>query len=162
MQKGKCGQPQIQPCIILGVVYFWFMTGKSSWVPSRTQGFIPCCCRWAMLLRLLQELSVPRRGQWLDHGHGQLLSSLMLLWTDQAYGTVLWTKDLCFKTMLLPLLFQTMVCNNVSNSDVFELCANWMYLVDMYANLLRSWLKLNDLKSFEISGLPGLYELKYL
>ena len=30
-----------KPYMILGVSYFWFMTGKSSCVPSRTQGYFP-------------------------------------------------------------------------------------------------------------------------
>jgi hypothetical protein len=30
-----------KPCMLLDVVYFWFKTGKSSWVPSRTQGIVP-------------------------------------------------------------------------------------------------------------------------
>jgi hypothetical protein len=34
----RLNQPHLQPCIILGVSYFWFMMGKSSWVYSRTQG----------------------------------------------------------------------------------------------------------------------------
>jgi hypothetical protein len=29
-----------KPCILLGVVYFLFKMGKSSWVPSRTQGVV--------------------------------------------------------------------------------------------------------------------------
>ena len=30
--------PPLKPCILLGVLLFWFMTGKSSWVHSHTQG----------------------------------------------------------------------------------------------------------------------------
>ena len=33
--------PPLKPCIILDVLLFWFMMGKSSWVHSRTQGLFP-------------------------------------------------------------------------------------------------------------------------
>ena len=53
--------------------YFWFMTGKSSWVPSRTQGSIPMLfCRWSNVLWLLHPLSVPSYGWWLDQGRWSL------------------------------------------------------------------------------------------
>ena len=33
--------PPIKPCILLGVIYFWFTTGKSGWVHSHTHGLFP-------------------------------------------------------------------------------------------------------------------------
>jgi hypothetical protein len=33
--------PPIKPCMILESHFVWFMTGKSSWVHSRTQGLFP-------------------------------------------------------------------------------------------------------------------------
>jgi hypothetical protein len=41
---------------------FLVMSDKSSWVPSRTQGFVPTCCRWADVLRLLYQLSLSCDG----------------------------------------------------------------------------------------------------
>jgi hypothetical protein len=41
---------------------FLVMSGKSSWVPSRTQGFVPTCCRWADVLRLLYQLPLSCDG----------------------------------------------------------------------------------------------------
>jgi hypothetical protein len=46
----------IKHFIILGVTLFFIMSGKSSWVHSRTQGFVPTCYRWADVLRLLYQL----------------------------------------------------------------------------------------------------------
>ena len=33
--------PQRKPCMLLGVVLFPFKSGKSGWVLSHTQGFVP-------------------------------------------------------------------------------------------------------------------------
>jgi hypothetical protein len=52
----------IKPFIILGVTLFMVMSGKSSWVPSRTQGFVPTCCRWADVLWLLYQLPLSCYG----------------------------------------------------------------------------------------------------
>jgi hypothetical protein len=41
---------------------FFVMSGKSSWVPSRTQGFVPTCRRWADVLRLLYQLPLSCDG----------------------------------------------------------------------------------------------------
>jgi hypothetical protein len=42
--------------------YFWFMTCKSSWVPSHTQGLFPTCYIWYSVSWLLQELLVSSYG----------------------------------------------------------------------------------------------------
>jgi hypothetical protein len=47
----------------LSVTLFSVMSGKSSWVPSRTQGFVPTCCRWADVLWLLYQLPLPCDGR---------------------------------------------------------------------------------------------------
>ena len=47
--------------------------GKSSWVPSRTQGLSPTYCRWPVLLRLLQVLPSPGWGWRLDRWARSLL-----------------------------------------------------------------------------------------
>jgi hypothetical protein len=80
------GQPTIQSFIIIGVTLFLVMSGKSSWVYSRTQGFIPfvfltarfypLCCWWANVLRLLHQLPVSSDGGCIDHGHGHSRSHL--------------------------------------------------------------------------------------
>ena len=72
MQLCQASPPQ-KPCMILGVFYFWFLTGKSSWVPSRTQGLSPTCCRWPVLLWLLQVLPSPGWGWRLDRWARSLL-----------------------------------------------------------------------------------------
>jgi hypothetical protein len=52
----------IKPFIILGVTLFLVMSGKSSGVPSHTQGFVPTCCRWVDVLRLLYQLPLSYDG----------------------------------------------------------------------------------------------------
>jgi hypothetical protein len=42
---------------------FSVLSGKSSWVLSRTQGFVPTCCRWADVLRLLYQLPLSCDGR---------------------------------------------------------------------------------------------------
>jgi hypothetical protein len=39
------------------------LSGKSSLVPSRTQGFVPTYCRWADVLRLLYQLPLSCDGR---------------------------------------------------------------------------------------------------
>jgi hypothetical protein len=42
--------------------FIFVMSGKSSLVPSRTQSFVPICCKWADILRLLYQLSLSCDG----------------------------------------------------------------------------------------------------
>ena len=59
--------------MILKESLFWFMMGKSSWVPSHTQGSTPMLfCRWSNVLWLLHSLLVPSHGRWLDQGRWSL------------------------------------------------------------------------------------------
>jgi len=101
---------------------FWFMTGKSSWVHSRTLGSIPkLFCRWADVLWLLHSLLVPSNGWWLDQQRWSLY--LLFCFCGNVQTMALYqTKCVCyFKTMKLPLLMN-LVCNNLSDSDVCDEC----------------------------------------
>jgi hypothetical protein len=52
--KFVSSHPTIKPYMIVGVIYFWFMMGKSSGVYSRTHGSVPILfCRWIDVLRVL-------------------------------------------------------------------------------------------------------------
>ena len=53
------------------------MTGKSSWVPSRTQGLFSHCCRWHCVSRLLQELLLSHRGWGVSLGQASLLIPIL-------------------------------------------------------------------------------------
>jgi hypothetical protein len=101
----------IKPCMILGVLYFWFLMGKSSWVPSRTQGLFPTCCRWPILLWVLQILPSPCRGWELDCRAQFLLVnlSMMLLWDMTTPGNVFKPMKLC--TELCCFRETNLVCN---------------------------------------------------
>ena len=62
------------------------MTGKSSWVHSRTQGSIPMLfCRWADVLWLLHSLLVPSNGWWLDQGRWSLYLLFCFCGNDQLW-----------------------------------------------------------------------------
>ena len=80
-------------------LYFWFMTGKSSWVPFCTQALFLTCCRWYSLSWLLQEL---------------LLSSCGRGVRPQA-------RPLC---VVLPMMF---LSDLIMNWHVFEPCMWWWF-----------------------------------
>ena len=139
------------------------MTGKSSWVHSRTQGSTPMLfCRWSNVLWLLHPMPVPSYGWWLDQGRWSLRLFLCFCGNDQNYGTVSDYVCVLFSTMKLPLSVN-MVCNNFKHSDVFDewfrtgCNCEWWPL-----NLLRSWLYVRYVvwNPSRFHGLPGLYGLK--
>jgi hypothetical protein len=146
-----------------GVFYFWFITGKSSWVHSRTQGSIPMLfCRWADVLWLLHSLLVPSNGWWLDQGRWSLYLLFCFCGNDQTMA-LYQTKCVCyFKTMKLPLLVN-LVCNNFKWLRYMwwmlwtECNCEWWSL-----NLLWSWLYVRVVmwNPSRFHGLPGLYGLK--
>ena len=159
--------PSIKPCIPLGVIYFWFMTGKCSWVHSRTHGLFPFVADDVLYIWLLQVLSPPYGGWRLDHGHDLLCYLIMILLLDMTMKLAcIWTKCVWgFPTTLLPL-FVNSCCNNYVNSDVHKILVNYlwngcnMWLVML--NHVWSWLYVSW---FEIlcgfSWLLGLYGFKY-
>jgi hypothetical protein len=158
--------PPYKPCMILGVLYFWFFMGKSSWVPFRTQGLFLTCCRWSVLLWLLQVLPSPSRGWRLDRWARSLLVSVpedAFVGHDRYSGKVFETMKLC--TKLCCFHKTNLVCNIFiwTPMDVIQMplvkCYNeWCVVLNHYD--LGLYVK-SCLKSFEISGLPGLWELKY-
>ena len=122
---------------------FSVMSGKSGWVPSRTQGFIPTCCRWADVLWLLYQLPVSCDGWCLGPWAWSFLTSrLMLLlemiirwhyiWTPRV--CVVWTNDFRY-------FYSNWFCNNYVETLMYLgyklLCNRWWWPL----NLLRSWLE---------------------
>jgi hypothetical protein len=97
----------IKPFIILDVTLFMVMSGKSSWVPSRTQGFVLTCCRWADVLWLLYQLPLscdrwclgPWQWSFLT-SHLMLLLEMIISWHFTS-NSVWVCMDLNY---LLPLL----------------------------------------------------------
>jgi hypothetical protein len=142
--------------------------GKSSWVHSRTQGFVSqCYCRWTDVLRVLRQLSLSHYGRLLDHGLGQLLISPLLLsgWSMSWHSieTHVCVREFGFKLFASATLNLNWYCNN---STLVLRCFNylWTYVsCDQWLlNLLRSrlcyWKVWNPSR---FHGLPGLYGLKY-
>jgi hypothetical protein len=79
------------------VSFILVLSGKSSWVPSRTQGFVPTCCRWADVLWLLYQLPLSCDGRSLG-----LWAMVIHYISSDAFvgrwfwvGTVFWTLCTC-------------------------------------------------------------------
>jgi hypothetical protein len=158
--------PLIKPCMILGVFYFWFMTGKSSWIPSSTQGLFSTCCRWPILFWVLQVLS-PSSQRWgLDRRARSLLVILskLLLW-DVTLSLVMYLNLRSYvpnyvafatQTWFVIILFWTPM--DVIRMLLVNHCNEWCVVLNRYD--LGLYVE-SCLKSFEIFRLPGLWEPKY-
>jgi hypothetical protein len=125
-------------------LYFWFMTGKYSWVHFCTQGLFLSCCRWHALSRLLQVLSPPGGLRRLDHGHDLLcyLIQMLLLAVTMELACI-WTKFVCDGLNYLVPLLSNMVCSNLCDSDVCELCQLLVKCCNMWCVMLNyvwSWI----------------------
>ena len=144
-------------------LYFKFMTGKSSWVPSRTQGSIPMLfCRWSNVLWLLHPLSVPSYGWWLDQGRWSLRLFFCFCGNDRTMA-LYQTKCVCCIFELWSFRYlKNLVCNNFKHSDVFMNVVIWMWLWMATAKLITilavMWCVVWNPSRFH--GLPGLYGLK--
>jgi len=141
-----CKSRQLPPLYSLHdpwrVFIFEFMTGKSTWVHSRTQGSIPMLfCRWSNVLWLLHPLPVHRYGWWLDQGRWLLRLFFCFCGDDQNYGTVSNWTCVCVISNYEDSATYELGCNNFKHFDVFDECfrtgcnCEWWPL-----NLLRSWL----------------------
>jgi len=101
--------------------YFWFMTGKSSWVPSRTQGLFPlvagCDVSW-----LLQELdeSYHNRGVRSWAWSFLVTSSMLLLLELTWILACIWNEGNIGFKLLYFHYFSTQVVINILNSDVCQ------------------------------------------
>jgi hypothetical protein len=151
--------------MILGVILFSVVSGKSSWVPSRTQGFVPTCCRWADVLRLLYQLPLPCDGRSLgpramvihyfsfdafagdDHKLALYFKHCVCgVWTT-ASATFIWTRFVITMFKLRCILYRELLCNL------------WRWPLD----LLRSWLLCELVWNPSwFHGLPGYTDLSLL
>jgi len=100
---------------------FWFMSGKSSWVHSRTQGSILMLfCRWTDVLWLLHSLLVPSNGWWLDQGRWSLYLLFCFCGNDRTMA-LYQTKCVCVTFKLWSFRYlRTWFVITLSNSDVFD------------------------------------------
>ena len=140
------------------------MTGKSSWVPSRTQGLFSQCCRWHCVSWLLQELLLSRCGWGVSLGQASLVIPIFaFVDRDLAWHCIKLCWKLYLRTYLLPLYLSNSVCNNFySYSDdekyLWTLCNMWHVCWILYdlgcCNRLSRPVVVLD-------GLPGLYGFKY-
>jgi hypothetical protein len=151
--------------MILGVIHFWFLIGKSSWVPSCTQGLFSTCCRWPVLFWVLQVLSPPSWRWGLDHQAWSLLVILskLILWTWLLFGNVFKLMKLCIElccfrktNSVFNILFETPM--DVIRMSLMNYCNEWCVVLNHYD--LGLYVE-SCLKSFGISRLLGLWESKY-
>jgi hypothetical protein len=148
------------------VSFILVLSGKSSWVLSRTQGFVPTCCRWADVLRLLYQLPLSCNGRSLGPWAMVIryISSDAFVGIWSWTGTVFWTLRACvIWTKCFRYFHSKLVCNNYVKTLMYLwrelLCNLWWWPL----NLLRSWLvcKLVWNPSW-FHGLPGYTGLSLL
>jgi hypothetical protein len=71
--------------MLLGVAYFWFKMGKSSWVPSRTQGIVPIVIAdGQMYYGYCINCLYPAMGDNQDQGQWSLRTSHLMLLLEMA------------------------------------------------------------------------------
>jgi len=142
--------------------YFWFMTGKSSWVPSRTQGLFPLVAGYDVSW-LLQELddSYHIRGVRSWAWSFLVTSSMLLLLELTWILSCIWNegnisfKLLCFRH------FSTQVVITILNSDVYQTTCEMdvtCYLLCWITTILAC--KMVGLKSLVISRTTGFVRVR--
>ena len=139
------------------------MTGKSSWVHSRTQGSIPkLFCRWSNVLWLLHPLSVPSDGWWLDQGRWSLCLFFCFCGNDQTMALYQTYRVCCIFELWSFRYLKNLVCNNFKHSDVFMNVVIWMWLWMATAKLITILAVVRYVvwNPSRFHGLPGLYGLK--
>ena len=114
--------------------YFWFMMGKSSWVPSRTQGFIPIVADGTIYHGYCKNCFCPAVDEeWALGRHiililltcfcGSVIMSWHYIWTMMAKSYLQTLICFCY---YLPNL----VCNNlISYSNEWTVSVNFMWHV---------------------------------
>ena len=100
------------------------MTGKSSWVPSRTQGLFSHCCRWHCVSWLLQELLLSRCGWGVSLGQASLVIPIFaFVDRDLAWHCIKLRWKLIFKLICFRFNYQTrFVITFYSYSDDESIC----------------------------------------
>ena len=144
--------------------YFWFMTGKSSWVPSRTQGLFPlvagCDVSW-----LLQELDDSYHSGGVRSWAWSFLFTLSILLLLELTWILacIWNEGNIGFKLLCFCYFSTQVVITILKSDVCQTICEMDIHVTCYVESLRSWLvwRLVWNPSW-FHGLPGLWEFDYV
>ena len=125
------------------------MTGKSSWVPSRTQGLFSHCCRWHCVSWLLQELLLSRCGWGVSLGQASLVIPIFafvdrdLAWHCIKLRWKLIFELICFRfnyqTWFVITLFRTLM----NELYLWTLCNIWHVCWIMY-DLGCMWIVYRD------------------
>ena len=107
------------------------MTGKSSWVPSCTQGLFSHCCRWHCVSWLLQELLLSRCGWGVSLGQASLVIPIFaFVDRDLVWHCIKLRWKLIFELICFCFNYQTQfVITFYSYSDdekyLWTLCNMW-------------------------------------
>ena len=143
------------------------MLGKCSWVPSRTHGLFPICCRWYCIPWLLQELLLSCRGRGVRSRARLFYVVLpMMLLLDSITNWHVF-EQVCVMMVLKLYRFRyyiwiwviiTLFCTPMYVELLVNLCNMWlacwiMYDLGCMLDYLRSCVILDRLL--------GLYGLKY-
>jgi hypothetical protein len=131
--------------------YFWFLTGMSSWVPSRTQGFVPTCCRlWCILATARVGWLLPL---WRSVNMGMI--HLIYLVSKAFVGSQPWYWHV-FEIRL-------MLVSNYFASTTFQLsCNNYVelrYILDYLWNGCNMWLVM--LNHYNLGLYVGCFEIPH-
>jgi len=155
----KSQLPHHTAFMILEESLFLVMMGKSSWVHSRTQGFIPMLfCRWSNILWLLHPLLVPSNGRWLDQGRWSLHLLFCFCGNDRTMA-LYQTKCVCvifelwsfryLRTWFVIILSTPMYFYECGKLDVIVNGDRWTYynlgcMYELWFEILRDFTDYQD------------------
>jgi hypothetical protein len=130
-------------------------------------GFVPTCCRWTDVLRLLYQLPLSCDGWCLGPWAWSFLTSRLMFLLEMIISWHCnWTLCECaceFEQMASATLYLNSVCNNYVKTPMYLwcelLCNMWCWPL----NLLRFWLGCEFVwNPSRFHGLPGYTDLSWL
>jgi hypothetical protein len=140
------------------------MTGKSSWVPSRTQGLFSQCCRWHCVSWLLQELLLSRCGWGVSLGQASLVIPIFaFVDRDLAWHCINYVGNFIFKLICFRFIYQTWFVITFIRTLMMKSICELYVICGMYVESCTILVVVNRLSRpvVVLDGLPGLYGFKY-
>ena len=140
------------------------MTGKSSWVPSSTQGLFSHCCRWHCVPWLLQELLLSRCGWGVSLGQASLVIPIFaFVDRDRAWHCIKLCWKLIFELICFRFNYQTWFVITFIRTLMMKCICELYVICGMYVESCTILVVVNHLSRpvMVLDGLPGLYGFKY-
>ena len=140
------------------------MTGKSSWVQSRTQGFISHCCRWHCVSWLLQKLLLSHCGWGVSLGQASLVIPILVFVNrDLAWHCIKLCWKLYLWTYLLPLYLSNSFVITFIRTLMMKCICELYVICGTYVESCTILVVVNCLSRpvVVLNGLPGLHGFKY-